>query len=275
MFKTKYELLKNRDWLYQEYIVNKKGLNELQLIVGCKNHNSVRQALIHCDIPIRNNSEGLRINNEPINLDDEIITGCLLGDAGLRKANKFSEKSQAFFYKKNKYLDHVEFIAKYFYDDYKNYIVKDYNTCNGKLFTYYKFSTRAYESLNDYFNRWYPKSNDYKKLIPKDINITEKVLLHWFLDDGCSVYRNRQNEYPDNWTQNKKQVRIFLCTDCFSFKDQERMCKQINEKFQLEARVKKYMKTFRIFIPQSQSNNFFDVIGPCPVESLSYKWKIV
>jgi len=49
---------------------------------------------------------------------------------------------------------------------------------------------------------------------------------------------------------------------------------QMLDKFGLDFKVRKYRDTFRMFLPQSQAQHFFEVIGDCPVPSLQYKWKI-
>lgn len=68
-----------------------------------------------------------------------------------------------------------------------------------------------------------------------------------------------------------------FCSESFTKEDQQILCDKINEKFDLVARTVKVKggTGWRISIPQSKSNEFFNIIGPPPVQSLAYKWKIV
>lgn len=58
-------------------------------------------------------------------------------------------------------------------------------------------------------------------------------------------------------------------------KDQEFLAKQMFDKFGLNAKVCRAQTGtgWRIHLPQSQAQDFFKIIGPCPVPSLAYKWK--
>ena len=48
------------------------------------------------------------------------------------------------------------------------------------------------------------------------------------------------------------------------------------EQFEIKSTVRKFNRGtgWRIFLPQSQAQKFFSIIGPCPVPSMEYKWKI-
>lgn len=264
-----YHQLNNKTWLEEQYINKKRSLSSIMLEIGCKSSNSVRQSLLHFNINVRNPSEGLRINNPEPKIDYDKIIGSLLGDGSLGKYNKNSKKSIAFFRKRNIYYNHIKYIASSVYDNYDTHISKEYKKDKFICFTFQSFSHEKFEEL---YQKWYPEKSNRIKIIPRDLIITSGVLLNWFLDDGSSYYRKRM--YNGIKQIREKQVKIQLCTDCFTYEDQLFLSNQINDNFDLKSIVTPYCKTYRIQIPQSKSQDFFKVIGECPIKEFDYKWKV-
>lgn len=270
---TKYLQLNDKDWLYQKYIVEKISLKQLGDMLGCKNCNTVRQALKRFSIPIRDKRESkdvLKENDEPILLDLDIFNGSMLGDGMMRKFNKTSQVSNPYFAKKNMYIDHVEFIAKSFYPlTYKEYISLDYSKLTDKYYPI--FRTLSSKIFLDHYNKWYPDGGI--KVVPNDLILTPNIILHWFMDDGCSYDRKRK----DCIIQETRQVCILFASQSFNKEDNQRLVDQLRN-FKLNAALKyttgKDKGTgYTITISQGSANDFFDLIGPCPVKSLEYKWK--
>lgn len=293
MVKSKYELLNNKEWLYNKYIVEKKGTIEITKLAGAKTPNSARQALIKFGIPLRSIGEGLTCDREDEGfvLDDmsrQVIEGSLLGDASLRVWQKGNKNANTAVYKTNKYYDHILYFTTGIFRSFekaKEKIVERNNYLEYKgvkrSFSYFHVNTYSYKELNTFYERWYPESSGFKKVVPKDIVITPIVLLHWFMDDGCSILRKR--DYKENpnkkWLSRRRkenQVFIIFCSESFTREDQEMLVEQMNKKFNLEAKVIAcgFGTGWRIKITQSQTQNFFKLIGPCPVPSLAYKWKV-
>src|SRR4051812_15045126 len=50
----KYDLLNDKDWLYQKYVIEKISTEEIARLAGAKTANSARQALIRFGIELRN-----------------------------------------------------------------------------------------------------------------------------------------------------------------------------------------------------------------------------
>ena len=267
---SKYLLLNDKQWLYGKYIQEGLGFRLICKSAGAKSTNSVRQSLIKYSIPIRNIGDGLRKNREDDNLilNQEVIEGCLLGDAFLIKWNKKSPKSYPYFAKRNKYYDHIKFVSKLLFGDKWEKRVKESNEKSlGKKQTVFILRSLSNKKLQSYYTRWYPEWNDYKKVIPEDIKITSNLLLHWFLDDGSS-YQRRKNS-------NTKQVVITLCSECFTKNSQQMIIDKIKNKFNIISKLRKvnYGTGYQISINQSQVPLFYEVIGSCPVSSMEYKWK--
>lgn len=269
----KYPLLDNEKWLREKYEQNKASLNDIAVLAGAKNHNSVRQALTRFGVDIRNISEGLTANREDDGfiIDEEVIAGCLLGDGYLQKHNKQSEDSYPNFQKKNIYYDHMEFVGKILFKDKWEDRVKSGNRLlNGKRFSHFQMRSLTHKKLMPIYKKWYPESNNFIKVVPSDIPMTKTVLLHWFLDDGYSSLRKRKD-----CNQKKKQVVLGLCSECFSKEDQQMLCDKMKDRWGLIANPC-YCHNgtgYMIKISQSQAPKFFDIIGPPPVPSLAYKWK--
>ena len=68
---------------------------------------------------------------------------------------------------------------------------------------------------------------------------------------------------------------IVFCSESFVKEDQEMLCERIAAKFPLTPKLMKsqWGTGYRIGLPQSQTQEFFEIIGPPPVPSLAYKWK--
>lgn len=254
----KYEI--DKDWLYEQYIVQKKSLNEIARIVGCKQNNTIRQNLIRYSIKVRTVSEGLRVNNPSLTINHDIIDGCLLGDAGLQIYNRNSSDSFPTFYKKNKFLEHIQYVIKFFYDDYHR-ITEEFEPKYNR--TYYRFATLADPLLLKYYKRWYPEG---KKVLPIDCSIEPLSLLNWFMDDGststCKRYRIQD-------------VRLTLSSQCFAKEDQKILSDRINNRYGHICYIGKCSTGtgFFIRVRDSKVNDFLDIIGQSPIKCMEYKWK--
>ena len=260
----KYPLLNDSVWLRHEYIDSLKSTKVIGDIVGC-GPNSVRQALIGHNIPVRSISAGLLCSNAHINIDRCVIDGGLLGDASLRMYNPTNASSGAHYVRKNKFKDHIRYVAGLFYGcDIDDYIFPSMNTCNGKDLLYHEFRTRATRELYDYYHRWY--INGIKR-VPRDIHITPTALLHWFMDDGSAYHRRRSSP--------TKQVVITLSCECFTVDDIDFLVGCLMRDVNLPFRKSKCNSGvgFRISLPQSYTQQFYSYIGECPVDSLRYKWR--
>lgn len=263
MVSRKYAQLNDVHWLANQYITLGKSAKQISKEVGAATGNSVRQALTRFGIPIRNRSEAQVIgNDDSFIFDTDVVFGSLLGDAGLRRSND-SDLTVPYFYKKNKYYDHVSLVArKLFTGDWKSRIKTDTSCLNGKSFSYFKFSTFATGKLSSTYSEWY---KDGIKVIPDTLTPTPTMLHHWFLDDGSSYERKRKT----------RQIIITLSSQCFSPDDQEMICGKMNAQWGLRFGLEKIKDGagYRIKLPQAQANDFYDLIGKPLVKSLSYKWK--
>jgi uncharacterized OsmC-like protein len=294
--KSNYEILNNVKWLYSKYIDEKLSTLEIAKIVGCK-CGSVQQAIHRFGLKIRSKIEsheskrhrdgkedGFELNKETM----FIINGGLLGDAGLKTTHDSKTASVAYSktsihkdyleYECEKVLGHCEYVRFVKTRDPEGRL------CFGKYYAKksYVFTTLAHKELNPIFFKWY-KQIDGKniKIIPKDIEINEDTLLHWFMDDGYSYYVNKKWKTLDG-EHSRKYARIYLCTQSFQKEELDALCNKIKCQFGLTfyPRFHKRKKGvsqgsgYELELSIKNVKQFFEVIGPCPVPSMEYKWKL-
>ena len=265
-----YKLLNDKKWLADKYKTKKLSTAKIAKLVGCSKADTVSRNLKRFGISIRSLSERRRNENtDYFHLNLPVINGSLLGDAYIMKPQ--GNGWNCGLSKKNIYYDHLLFFA--------NQILKrnakkrisgpiepPHNlSLNGK--PYYFLNTYKHPELTRLRELWYPKG---KKIIPKNIEITKETLLHWFLDDGFSYFVKYKAK-----DGHKKHIRVCLCTNCFSEQDLIWLCNQLKEKFNLHFNLGKKGNGHILLLRESQSNDFFNLIGPCPVDSLKYKWKVI
>jgi len=280
---SKYTLLNDVDWLRERYTIEGKSTVEIANIVRCSSPQTVCQSLRKHGIHVRSKSEGhlVKRQGDGLILDDttlSIITGCLLGD-GFFSRNRGTGNPQ--FRKNNIYYDHQLFVAKQLFGEkYKERISGPFANDGGlskNSKPLFHLRSLVHPELLYLYDLWYPESNEYKKIIPENIPLNSTVLLHWFLDDGYSY--KAQRRYP-NPKYNKEVTRCYFCTQSFRLEELSFLCERIKDIFCITMKPRFHQRHgivagtgYEIEIWESCVKDFFDIIGPSPVNSLSYKWK--
>ncbi len=269
----KYDLLNDKDFLLQKYMIEGLSTENVAQLAKAKTPNSARQALLRFGIHVRDSREG-QIHSRTEDgfvlskYVQEVVEGGLLGDAHLKIHNKNSEICAPAFQRRNKFYDHVEFVCEQIGCDSSKIKREE------RVFPIYHFATLTHDCLIPIYRKWYPAENNYVKIVPQDLVLTPVTLLHWFLDDGTSSWRNRK--YPKGWKQRKEQVVLRLCSESFTKEDNQFLRDQMKTLFDISCSVTVAAAGtgWRVTVRQSAVPAFFEVIGPCPVPSLAYKWKI-
>jgi hypothetical protein len=110
-------------------------------------------------------------------------------------------------------------------------------------------------------NEWYKNG---VKIVPKGLNLTKMMLLHWWMGDGFINKRSRQ---------------AYICTDSFQSKEVLYLVGKINELVGTNSKLK-YRKNPggavipRIYFSKTDIKLFLNFIGESPVKSLEYRWRI-
>lgn len=187
----------------------------------------------------------------------DFINGLLLSDGTI------SKKSCALKVNTSSY----EF-AKFIYDNLPSEIWCDscilkqerIDNRTKKTYTTYRLYTHANEAFKDLRNLWYV--ND-KKVVPENLIINKKVLLNWYLGDGCLS----QNHIK------KITHLIKLCTNSFNETEINKiLLPQLKE---YDARISfTELNQPIIIIPRKKCENFLKDIGECPFSDYEHKWKI-
>lgn len=272
-YSYKYPLLNDAQWLYQKYINEGLSTAQIAALAGAPISNSARQALIRHNIPVRNIREAriLHRNNDFV-WNESVLNGCMLGDAKMIRYNKKSSISAPYFAKKNKYRDHIEYVASFIFNEPDKFIQPYTEKYQGGELYYWILRSYSQDSLNEIYDKWYPSSNDYKKVVPRDLKLDAVSLLHWFMDDGSS-YRRK------GYGRRSKQIVISFACESFTKEEQEFLAQQMWDNWGLYVNIRQYRigskgeQQYRMHLRQSQADLFFNIIGSPPVPSLAYKWK--
>lgn len=271
---SKFEQLDDSNWLIQKYINECLSSIEIGNIVGCSCRN-VTRALTKYGIPVRNKSEGHRVKRcDHFIFNIGIINGSLLGDSSISLPNHGTGNS--YLCKTNVDYEHLLYFAnQIFSKNPESRITGPFENKwgyeNSKPF--YRLSTYSKPELTILRKIWYP---DGIKIIPRDILLTKKSILHWFMDDGYSYFvtRFRGKKYEE------RIVRVQFATQSFSKNDLEFLCQKILELFHIKMTLRFHSRNgnvkgtgYFVEVSESQISDFFDLIGECPVDSLKYKWK--
>lgn len=244
--------------IINRYVDDKKSIRQVAKENNCS-PTKIRNILIKNNISRRNFDYALHLrlkNDIPLsNGILEVINGELLGDGSI-----CAQKRSGRFIFNNSNKDYVNYLfnefkkentklvtevktSTYFHKNWKKeYTIHSFTTCN----------TIQFKALKE---KWYPEN---KKIIPNNLKITPKLLLHWYMGDG---------------TIGKAKGRIELCTDCFKLEDVENISNKINKKLNICSVVRVYKERPRIIISREDAFKFLEFISPPPFESIAYKWK--
>lgn len=194
----------------------------------------------------------------------DILEGTLLGDGCIKFDN----------YKYRKYLSY-KLTAKdknfllWFKELINEYHLKCWNTIDNKKQNinafYFYINNCLYPEIISLRNKWYKEiKGKYKKIVPRDIELTSTVLLHWYLGDGSLNRHRNDNRVP----------AIVLATNCFSNEDIDFLIQKLAE-LNLNFYPIKYKSGFTGndcgFALWSKTQDgtpfrFFKMIGECPKE---------
>lgn len=115
----------------------------------------------------------------------------------------------------------------------------------------YRFFTKQSKELTDLYNQFYRNN---KKIIPKDLVLNPTILAVWYMDDGSKC----------------RPHDIYLNTQQFSIEDQKILLHKLRE-INIDARLNKDKKYFRIRILKDSVNTFMRIVSPYVFTSMRYK----
>lgn len=189
-------------------------------------------------------NETIKLNNEHI----KILEGLLLSDGHI-DSNKYSGRyTQGC--KHKKFLQHIRKVlplkwGPIWYD---------------KRWDCYHMKSRFTPTLLEFRNKWYKRGN---KIIPRDIKLSKKTLLYWFLGDGSISFSNK-GKFP-----NSRYFEIKLSTQGFSRKDVFFILNRLRE-INIYSSL---LKSNNLRILSLSKERFFNFMGGCPIDCYKYKWR--
>lgn len=192
--------------------------------------------------------ENIRLSNYPkkfSNKHKELITACLLGDGFISKNGAFRLKMSA---KSSEYVESVcdmlQPWSKPIQHGKKIRPKRDGNKIvDGKGYTYFsQFYTAIHPLFKSLRSKWYPLD---AKSVPADIKLTERVIAHWFLQDGSNTpqYRN-----ASIWTLG------------FKYNEVEILSRQLTKDFNINNSIRSNRKKPFIYIKVDSYFNLLDIV---------------
>ena len=188
----------------------------------------------------------------------KIIDGCLLGDGHLEyKDNKNYNSCLSY---GSSVKEHTEYIHQFFkeycnenYREIKRSEIFDKRT--NKTYVRYWFRTKCLPIFTEQRKRFYSNG---LKIIPRDLEINEVLLLFWYIGDGELESKNGY---------------IKLHTNSFTLSDVNFLISKLKN---FEAKIsKKVENQYIISIPRKCVKLFLKYIGNCPIKNYKHKWVFV
>lgn len=231
---------KDKDWLEEQYIEeNKSGLDIAEKCNVTKG--TIYRWLKKFGIKVRSDYGSHRARKWRNSVDwnqkqRDVVYGSLLGDGYITKSGTFELETKE-----------------------KEFAQLIYNSLPKELFQskqpveyrYWRVYTIVQEWFKELRNDWYIDGK--KLLIPKDMELTPTILLHWYLGDG---HFSKHRDAP-------VLTSIFVNTGVAT--------KKLRELGFEVSQYGPYGKVYKILIKDKEK--YFEYIGGCPISCYDYKWK--
>lgn len=198
----------------------------------------------------------------------EILNGELLGDGSLNRYYKQGDFRESFGHNKREW---AEYLMGVFLNNnipimgqglYKR------NPCGKSKNITWSFSTLNTIELGRLHKKWYIRNNNfdsikpasfnnrrYIKMVPIDLKLTAKAMLHWYIGDG-SVNDGKG---------------CFLYTQGFGREEIEFLRFRLKKDLNIGSA---YYLPDVIGIPKRERVKLLEIIGECPVGCYEYKWNV-
>lgn len=196
----------------------------------------------------------------------KIIDGELLGDGCVFRTSIQADFRESFGYNKKEWAEYLILLFKNNnIPIVGNKIYKRNPSGKSKNITW-SFSTINTIQFSDIHKRWYIENKNFDiykkkifanrkniKIVPTDIQLYKKTLLHWYIGDasvnlggGCMIH-----------------------TEGFNFNAVEFLRFKLLNEFDIKT---SHSKKNTIYVPKSERIKLLEIIGDCPVECYKYKW---
>ena len=134
---------------------------------------------------------------------------------------------------------------------YREYSYYDKRT--GKVYKTLNFWSRSLPLLTELYDLFY---KDKVKKVPNDLSLlTPLALAHWLMQDGAKGTCKG----------------LYICTDCFTFTDVQRLTSYLTETYNLRCSIHKAQGNYRIYILAKSVQTVRDLVLPYMHPSMLYK----
>lgn len=176
--------------------------------------------------------------------EKEIIMGCLLGDAAMRKkTNALLEINHSL-----KQRELVDFL----YVKLKRFVGTIPKERKGKgTRIAYRFTTKSLPCFTNIYNFFF---RNRKKIIPKNLRLTGITLAFWFMDDGS-----------------KSRKSVYLNTQEFSKKENFLLKEKLANDLGIKVTLNKDKIYFRLRVKQESMEKFKQLTEKYLLPSFTYK----
>lgn len=199
-------------------------------------------------------------NNKPFSSNEvkEIIFGSLLGDGklelppsregrGLNARFGFTQSLE----KKDYFLSVLNSLGEISSGKYREMSYLDKRT--GKTYTNLNFWSKALPMLKELYFKFYDGK---VKIVPLDLSLlTPLALAHWVMQDGSRG----------------TSKGLYLCTDCFTLTDVQRLSQYLNKKYDFKCSIHKAGGNYRIYILAKSVETVKILILPFMHKTMTYK----
>ena len=207
---------------------------------------------------IRNYRTSKKAHLELSNELNEVIIGSMLGDLTAEKPSLNSNTRLQFkqSLKNRLYIEHLYLLFQEFCGS-KPLIMSKFDNRPNKMKEYssIKIQTLSLPCFNKYRELFYNQEGI--KYIPSNLELTERGLAYWIMDDGYNSVSG-----------------FYLCTESYSINDHQILIELLRNKFNLKSSVHKTTNGNRLYIHGSSKDDLLQLIKPYLLSHFYYKFNI-
>lgn len=250
-------LVSDRDWLAEAFSQPGATPRSVAAAAGC-NEKTVRRWKARHGVASRPAAETASLRqaqHTPLPARTlEVLTGELLGDGSLAVRTRGDGPAYAARYRHaTSSRAYLEWLADQL-DGLSCAVTGPYAHVapSGKAYPGYDLSSRSHSALAPLHVAWYGPDG---KVVPRDVEVTSLVALHWYLGDGGVE------------TGRGRRPTVGLATHGFTRDEITRLAEQLEP---CRPRIVRHYDWLRLRL---DAEPFLDFIGPCPIpEVYDRKW---
>lgn len=194
----------------------------------------------------------------------KIVAASLLGDGNVAVPPDGSKNAKYRQPKTEDHRDYCEWMCKELSVITRAYIYEFQPKMQGAK-RQIEIRTQCHPFFTKFRERMYP--NGHKVVEPHYLNLLDwEFLAIWYQEDGSTVRdKRKQGTY----------IRVFICSECFSYADNQYLRIKIKEKLGIDFNVKSMRNRgnhgYRLELRKEDINTFMQGIEPFVLPSFSYK----